>query len=44
MQRKNLRFTLNSTQAEPHIEAFGIEWREYALNGEEVRRMVRYFF
>jgi hypothetical protein len=34
---------INSTQTEPHIEAFGIEWREFALNGEKGRRMGRDF-
>src|ERR1700678_2529173 len=30
---------VNSTQPEPHPEAFGAEWREFALNGEKGRRM-----
>src|SRR5271163_1154131 len=38
---KTLRFMVNSTQMEPHIEALGAEWREFALNGEKERRMGR---
>src|SRR6202789_526931 len=40
---KVFRFIITSTQGRPQIEAFGVEWRDFALNGENTRQMGRQF-